>query len=67
MTPQTMENDLLNQRIDPTSIVLIIYDEAHKAIGKYAFHNINKYLEKLQIAYRVLALTATPGNSLDKI
>lgn len=67
MTPQTMENDLKNKLIDLGRIVLIVYDEAHRATGKYAYSNIHKSLSQSKTPYRVLALTATPGNDLKKL
>lgn len=67
MTPQTLQNDLEQDLFDPSKIVLIVYDEAHWASGKYAYALINKYLVKKSIAYWVMALTATPGNDLEKI
>ncbi len=44
-----------------------LLDEAHKAVGKYAYSNISKVLNESQSGYRVLALSATPGNSIEKI
>ena len=48
-------------------MVLIVFDEAHKAIGKYAYVQIMNYLENLSIGYRVLGLSATPGNNASHI
>ncbi len=57
-----MENNLLDYYL----ISLIVFDEAHKATGKYAYSLINKFLLKKKVFYRVLALTATPGNNISK-
>ena len=46
---------------------MIIYDEAHKASGKYPYTTINHILKGSKINYWVVALTATPGNDLEKI
>lgn len=67
MTPQTLHNDLDNPIFDFRRIVLIVYDEAHRASGKYSYTEINKFLKKKKIGYRVMALTATPGNDIEKI
>ena len=36
-TPQVMENDLLSRRIDLKGVSLIIFDEAHRGVGNYAY------------------------------
>lgn len=59
-TPQTIANDLpiLNQNFD-----LIIFDEAHKAQGNYAYTLIAKrYAKSLKVG-----LTASPGNKRSEI
>lgn len=67
MTPQTLHNDLKKEIFEMNRIVLIVYDEAHRASGKYAYSEINKILIKKKVIYRVLALSATPGNDIEKI
>ena len=66
MTPQTLENDLIKKSFDPTEIVLIIFDEAHRATGNYSYKKINLFLEKKLIGFRICALSATPGNDFEK-
>lgn len=34
-TPQTVKNDLFKGRLDPSDIILMVVDEAHKATGDY--------------------------------
>lgn len=46
MTPQTLENDIDSEMIDLSKIVLIIYDEAHRATGNYGYANIGKKLAR---------------------
>lgn len=67
MTPQTLKNDIEKEIFQISNIILIVYDEAHRASGKYAYSEINKLLKKRKQIYRVLALTATPGNDFEKI
>lgn len=67
MTPQTLENDILEQRVDVQSIVLIVFDEAHRATGDYSYSKIIRLLEEKQFGYRVLALSASPGNNLTQV
>lgn len=66
-TPQVIENDLLSKRIQLDDVSLIIYDEAHHAIGKYAYVYIHEIYQKQCDNGHVLAMTASPGNDLEKI
>lgn len=66
-TPQILENDIENNLCDPESIVCLIIDEAHHAIGNYSYCNIIRKLVDLEIDFRVCGLTATPGTTLQSI
>ncbi len=66
-TPQTIENDLLNGRISLKKFDLVIFDEAHRAVGDYAYVFINLQLQKQNSKALVAALTASPGNEEEKI
>ncbi len=57
-TPQTLKNS--NKELELFD--LIIFDEAHKAAGNYAYVDIAK-----KTTCRVLGLTASPGNDKHKI
>ena len=48
-------------------IVLVIFDEAHRASGQYAYCEIIKALERERAVFRVLALSATPANDPKKV
>lgn len=67
MTPQTFFNDLDRGRADPKRIVLLVIDEAHKATGNYSYVQVVSFLRKHNSSFRVLALTATPGASVDAV
>ncbi|SJX60992.1 related to MPH1-Member of the DEAH family of helicases [Sporisorium reilianum f. sp. reilianum] len=67
MTPQTLENDILNKRCDPRDVVCVVVDEAHKARGRYAYGNIIGLLMEVNPHFRVLALSATPGKDSDSV
>ncbi|KAA8576383.1 hypothetical protein EYC84_006514 [Monilinia fructicola] len=67
MTPQTVENDLKNGRADPKRIVLLVVDEAHRATGKYAYTSLVQFLRRFNKSFRVLALTATPGSTVEAV
>ena len=60
-TPQTFENDLRSGVCDYRRVVCLVFDEAHRASGSYAYCTVVKLLSMQQWKYRVLALTATPG------
>lgn len=66
-TPQTIENDLLGGRISLKDFGLVIYDEAHRAVGEYAYVFINLQLQKQNPSCLVLALTASPGSEEEHI
>ncbi len=66
-TPQTIRNDIDSGRIDLSAFSLIVFDEAHHAIGGYAYPYIaSKYAEASEDP-RILALSASPGASREKI
>ncbi|MBT4192237.1 MAG: DEAD/DEAH box helicase [Candidatus Diapherotrites archaeon] len=66
-TPQTIENDLLNGRLNLKKFALVIFDEAHRAIGDYAYVFVNLQLQKHNRNALVVALTASPGSNEEKI
>jgi ERCC4-related helicase len=69
-TPQVLSNDLAAAAVDGRQdmiarISLIVVDEAHRASGEYAYCKVMNMLYEGSSGHkpRVLALTATPGNS----
>jgi ATP-dependent DNA helicase MPH1 len=67
MTPQTLINDLKQGACDPKRIVLIVIDEAHRATGGYAYVEVVKFIRRFNESFRVLALTATPGGTVEAV
>ncbi|KAK4180394.1 hypothetical protein QBC36DRAFT_320180 [Triangularia setosa] len=67
MTPQTLQNDLSKGYADPKSVVLLVVDEAHRATGDYAYVKVIEFLRRFSRSFRVLALTATPGSSVEGV
>ncbi len=66
-TPQTVENDILKRIVPLEEISLIVFDEAHRAVGNYAYVFIaEEYMKKAKHPL-ILALTASPGDSEEKI
>ncbi|MDM7913318.1 MAG: DEAD/DEAH box helicase, partial [Methanotrichaceae archaeon] len=66
-TPQVIENDLLSQRIDLRDVSLIIFDEAHRAVGNYAYVYIAQRYAREAGDPLVLGITASPGSQSEKI
>ena len=64
-TPQTIQHDLAVDTGRARQVVCIVFDEAHKAVGEYAYV---KVMEQLASSHcRVLGLSATPGTSIQAI
>ncbi|MBD3310622.1 DEAD/DEAH box helicase, partial [Candidatus Woesearchaeota archaeon] len=66
-TPQGMENDVISSRIDLGDVSLLIFDEAHRTVGDYAYVFIAKQYARKARYPRILGLTASPGSDLEKI
>ncbi|TFH29546.1 MAG: DEAD/DEAH box helicase [Promethearchaeota archaeon] len=67
MTPQTLNNDIAKGRYDLKNVCLIIFDEAHRAQGDYAYVPIADHFVTDNPQGRILALTASPGSTQEKI
>ncbi len=66
-TPQGLENDLISNRISLENVSLLGFDEAHRATGDYSYVWIADQYKKKARHERILALTASPGNDIEKI
>ena len=66
-TPQTVENDLLTGRISLEDVVLLVIDEAHRAVGGYSYVFIAREYLKTAKHPLVLGLTASPGSDEERI
>ena len=65
-TPQVAENDLRNGLFDISHFGLIVFDEAHRATGNYAYSAIARHF--LEARKRlVLGITASPGSDREKL
>ncbi len=65
-TPQVVANDLVSAGFPLASFSLIVFDEAHRAVGDYPYVAIGRANNDGPRA-RVLAMTASPGGSLERI
>jgi len=66
-TPQVIENDIISSRLNLQDISLLGIDEAHRAVGDYAYVFVAKQYHKKSNFPKILALTASPGSDLEKI
>ncbi|MEW5896646.1 MAG: DEAD/DEAH box helicase [Nanoarchaeota archaeon] len=66
-TPQGLENDVINNRVNLKEISLLIFDEAHHATGDYSYVWLAEQYDKVSPSARILALTASPGSDMEKV
>ncbi|EQD47895.1 Hef nuclease [mine drainage metagenome] len=64
-TPQTIANDMKKGGLDLSDFGLVVIDECHKAVGKYAYTFIADECKLRGI--QVIGLTASPGSDRKKI
>lgn len=64
-TPQVIANDLAQGSFPLSTFSLIIFDEAHRAVGDYPYVAVGQAARGTEA--RVLAMTASPGSQLDRI
>ena len=63
-TPQCIANDLENKRYGMEDFGLVIYDEAHRGTGNYAYVTVAQHCTKEN---RSVGLTASPGSDIKKV
>ena len=63
-TPEITKNDFARNIVSPDQFALVIFDEAHRTIGDYAYSIIAKYFESTNT--RILAMTATLPSEKEK-
>jgi ERCC4-related helicase len=65
-TPQVVANDLTEGMFPLDRFSLLVFDEAHRAVGEYPYVALGRANREGPNA-RVLAMTASPGGSLARI
>jgi len=63
-TPQLIENDIINGIVKKEDFCLVVFDEAHRATGNYAYNFI---AEEFSVKSKILALTASPAASIEGV
>jgi len=67
-TPEIVVNDLAAKRYRLSEATLVVFDEAHHAVGKYAYVPLAaQYRAERPAGGRVLGLTASPGGKDERI
>ena len=63
-TPEIVRNDIIRKIVDVSQFSLVIFDEAHRAVGDYAYTTIAKQLNIDNT--RILGMTATLPSEKEK-
>lgn len=66
-TPQVVRNDIVSGKYTLEDVALIIFDEAHRAVGDYAYVEIASLYTQQRKDPLILGLTASPGAQKAKI
>ncbi len=67
-TPEILLHDLKDGRYDLRDVALLVFDEAHHAVGRYAYVPIaERYRGERPAGGHVLGLTASPGGKDERI
>ena len=61
-TPQAVSNDIENERYSMDVFKLVIFDEAHRGVGNYAYVSVSEKYNG-----PALGMTASPGSDMKKI
>lgn len=66
-TPQVVRNDLVAKRLTLERYGLLVFDECHRAVKRYAYTEIAKFYVSQARYPLLLGMTASPGSKLDRI
>ncbi len=66
-TPQIIQNDIIAGELKIGDFSLVIFDEAHRAVGNYAYVYIAKKYRESRKDHLILGITASPGGDEEKI
>jgi len=63
-TPEIVKNDLDRQFVSPDQFSLVIFDEAHRTVGDYAYSGIAERFANMDV--RIIGMTATLPSEKEK-
>jgi ERCC4-related helicase len=66
-TPQVAQNDLTRGALDLAGVRAIVFDEAHRAVGEYAYAMLARAYRQREAHGRVVGMTASPGANEERI
>ena len=66
-TPQVVSKDIENGRVQLDNFSLVIFDEAHRAVGNYAYVSIGHHYSDVAKNHLSVGMTASPGSSKTEI
>ncbi|WP_456455475.1 DEAD/DEAH box helicase [Methanopyrus sp.] len=61
-TPHVIRNDIIEGRINPDEASIVVFDEAHRAVGGYPYVYVSEEFNCLKVG-----LTASPGSDVKRI
>lgn len=65
-TPQTIDNEIM-KKMDLSDVSFLVFDEAHRAVGNYAYNFIaGEYIKKAKNPL-IMGLSASPSSDIEKI
>ncbi len=66
-TPQVVDNDLKSGRLSLEGFGLLVFDECHRAVKRYAYVDIaESYISQASYPL-ILGMTASPGSEIDRV
>ncbi len=66
-TPQTLQNDIIQRRVNLENVRLLCLDEVHKAVGDHSYVFVAEQYLKQSKKPLILGITASPGSNPEKI
>jgi ERCC4-related helicase len=66
-TPQVVRNDLRSRRLSLRDFGLVVFDECHRAVKRYAYTDIARIYVSQTGYPLILGMTASPGSELSRV
>ncbi len=66
-TPQVVRNDLRAKRLSLENFGLLVFDECHRAVKKYAYTDIAESYVSTSFFPVILGMTASPGSDYNRV
>jgi len=66
-TPQVVRNDIRAKRLSLENFGLLVFDECHRAVKKYAYTDIAESYISTSFFPIILGMTASPGSDINRV